>query len=391
MWNERLSWWRGKVAFRVTVADAGRFLSLCRETGVGVRRTRFVEDTLFGECPAKQYRRIRTAARKAGVRPRVIGRRGFPFWYRSHRLRPGLAVGLLVYAALMGWLSRFVWVVEVHGCEQMDPQEVAAAVADMGVRVGAPIGGVDSAVVQLRSLGRLPALSWVAVNMEGCVAHVQVAERKLPAKERLGRTPANVVAAVDGEILSMTVLEGEAVAGVGDGVVAGGLLVSGVRQTEFGEYLTRAAAEVIARTTRRVTVTVPLRGERAEPTGRVTVQPTVYLFHLAIPWFVPDTAPARYRPVMREGWLRGVCHTLPFGVRREYRIEQEVRPFERTPDEALALAYNKLDEAEQSLTEGKRLLTRHEAVAYTADAVTVTVTAECVENIAVQMNLTPDF
>lgn len=78
----------------------------------------------------------------------------------------------------------------------------------------------------------LPEVSWLAVNVRGCVAHVQVVERHRPPEAADRSTVTNIVARRAGLITKVEALEGQAMVLPGATVTEGQLLISGVSETE---------------------------------------------------------------------------------------------------------------------------------------------------------------
>ena len=80
-------------------------------------------------------------------------------------------------------------------------------------------------------------MAWLAVNLSGSVARVEVKERTLPPTPTDPNRPSNIRAARDGRIIEFSVYGGEAAVQNGDAVTEGMLLVSGVIEGEKGTIL----------------------------------------------------------------------------------------------------------------------------------------------------------
>ncbi len=106
----------------------------------------------------------------------------------------------------------------------------------------------------------LPEVSWLAVNVRGCVAHVQVVERHRPPKAADRSTVTNIVARRAGLITKVEALEGQAMVLPGATVTEGQLLISGVSETEhIGARFVHSMGSVWARTWYELSVSVPLQ------------------------------------------------------------------------------------------------------------------------------------
>ena len=106
----------------------------------------------------------------------------------------------------------------------------------------------------------LPEVSWLAVNVRGCVAHVQVVERHRPPEAADRSTVTNIVARRAGLITKVEALEGQAMVLPGATVTEGQLLISGVSETEhIGARFVHSMGAVWARTWYELSVSVPLQ------------------------------------------------------------------------------------------------------------------------------------
>ena len=117
----------------------------------------------------------------------------------------------------------------------------------------------------------LPDVVYLAVNVRGCTAHVQVVERTRPPHLYRDSDVQNIVAVRDGLVTEVTALDGAAAVSPGDTVTAGQLLISGAADSPRGVRLMRATGTVRARTWYTLTVPIPLAAEeRAGESGHVT-------------------------------------------------------------------------------------------------------------------------
>ena len=118
-------------------------------------------------------------------------------------------------------------------------------------------------------LNLIPELQWITVTQNGCLAQVVVRERLEPPETEDRTAPAHVVATQSGIITSQSILAGQALFEVGDTVVAGDRLVSGLVDLERTYILEHANAEIYARTWRKGTVYTPDSCLRKTYTGQV--------------------------------------------------------------------------------------------------------------------------
>ena len=265
---------RGSVYVRAKSAYPERMLNLCSARGIEFWDVRWIDDTALSFCVARgDLRALRRAAEGCGAEVSIERTAGTPFFFARLRRRHALFVGGILCAALLLVNSLFIWDFEVTGNETVPTETILHALREHGVHRGTFIYSFRSQDICNRVLPELKDLCWVAVNVRGCKAYVQVRER-VRAPERVNESePTNVIAAKPGLITKVRALDGEKKVLPGTSVQQGQLLIAGVVDTggtEKPSVTTRFLAgkgEVWARTWYDLTVRVPLTYEKKTYTG----------------------------------------------------------------------------------------------------------------------------
>ena len=266
---------RGSVCVRTKSAYPERMLNLCSARGIEFWDVRWIDDTALSFCVARgDLRALRRAAEGCGAEVSIERTAGTPFFFARLRRRRALFAGGILCAALLLVNSLFIWDFEVTGNETVPTETILHALREQGVHRGTFIYSFRSQDICNRVLPELKDLCWVAVNVRGCKAYVQVRER-VRAPERVNESePTNVIAAKPGLITKVRALDGEKRVLPGTSVQQGQLLIAGVVDTggtEKPSVTTRFLAgkgEVWARTWYDLTVRVPLTYEKKVYTGK---------------------------------------------------------------------------------------------------------------------------
>ena len=266
---------RGSVCVRAKSAYPERMLNLCSARGIEFWDVRWIDDTALSFCVARgDLRALRRAAEGCGAEVSIERTAGTPFFFARLRRRHALFAGGILCAALLLVNSLFIWDFEVTGNETVPTETILHALREHGVHRGTFIYSFRSQDICNRVLPELKDLCWVAVNVRGCKAYVQVRER-VRAPERVNESePTNVIAAKPGLITKVRALDGEKRVLPGTSVQQGQLLIAGVVDTggtEKPSVPTRFLAgkgEVWARTWYDLTVRVPLTYEKKVYTGK---------------------------------------------------------------------------------------------------------------------------
>lgn len=267
-----MSFWKqaaGIVRAELVSADPEGALRALGEAGIALdeitpKRALTLEFLLRREdLPAAE-----TLCRKRGDSFRVLGRQGL--WYAAGALwkRKLLLTGLVFLLGLTMLLPTRVLFFRVEGNKAVPRARILWEAERQGLSFGASRRGVRSERVKNALLEAIPELEWVGVNTQGCTAVISVRERTAPvpvpeAKHQVG----NIVAAMDGYILSVTVTQGTGQVQPGQAVKKGEILISGYTDCGICIQAAQAEGEILAQTRRQIEAVTPAQYLRK---GKIT-------------------------------------------------------------------------------------------------------------------------
>lgn len=299
---------RGTVHFLIFGNFPERFLNLCSRAGIPIWDIRPRDKGAYEAATyASSYRKLRPHARASGTRLKVSRREGWPFLRGRYRRRWGLVLGVAAACALLFYMSGCVWKVEVHGCETIDPAEITESLSELGLRPGVRSNSVDARRLENEMMLREEKLSWIAVNLIGSRAVIEIKER-VPAPEQIDydNRACNIVASQSGQIKYMEVYEGQSVLKVGDTVLAGEVIVSGITEDSYGNTrLQYARAKVVAQVYEDLEVVVPLEENELVETGEATVLHRLRVLGMSLPLSLPKKMTETYVESEEEQELLG--------------------------------------------------------------------------------------
>ena len=384
---------RGYVEIQVTGAFPERILNLCAQHRLPFWRLEWLDETTFTfRVALADLDRLKELAERAMCEIRVTARRGAAAAAAGMRKRWGFLLGLAVCLAAVSVLSRFLLVVEVEGNESVPTAVILSELQRLGVRPGAYGPAINEREVANEALIALPQLSFLAINLHGTRAQVLV-EEAVQAPELLDeKTPADVVADVDGIILDIHTSAGRAQFVDGDIVTEGEVLISGELDLyepegspiDMGSLLVRAAGTVTARTWRTLEETIPLATEEKCYTGQEKKLYSLHVLWGRFDFFENSSiSGGMYDKITQTGYLTLFGHTLPIGLTtttlREYTLEERTLEEEQAEERLRALLLTRLEGILES-REGQTL--RTDFVTRVEDGkLTVTLLAECEERI----------
>lgn len=383
---------RGIVRVEVECPYPERFVNVCAQNDVEFwGLVRVSETAVAVNMHIGGYRRLQRLAAGAGFLVRPVARRGVPFFLKKMRKRYALIFGMLAALILIWGASLFVWELRVVGNDAVSSAEILNVLEGVGVGVGSFGPGILSEEIANEVLMQIPQLSWIAVNVSGSRANVLVRE-KIPRPEIIDeKQPTMVYAVKSGIVSEMTVLNGSSMVKVGDTVLQGEVLMSGIMGSiSSGERTVHAMGEVYARTWYRLSLQMPLNMQQKVYTGKTSRKKSIIIAGNKINFFFNSRISYdNYDKIVSESQLSlPTGNVLPFAFSTaeyaEYTV-QTVRIDEAVAQELLQARL--LEALAEKLDDGVAVETEFEAVSENG-VITVTLNAECLEQIAAVRTLT---
>ena len=237
----------------------------------------------------------------------MLSKRGAPFFVWRFRKRYLFIAGFILFISVLYFFSLRIWDIEVIGNDRVSEERILKNLRDIGISIGTPSSEIDSEFIENKMLLQIPELRWLAVNVRGSRAEVEVRERTEKVEVVDTRLPCNVVSSRAGIITKIVVLEGAAQVEKGDTVVEGQLLASGVVDTVVGMRLVHAMAKVEARTWYNFSAKIPVNISIKEYTGAETDKKSVILGGKRLNLYLDSSIPYEKCDKITE---RTHCHYL---------------------------------------------------------------------------------
>ena len=391
MYKAAVNFLRGQVLVHIESGCPERVVNLCAGAEVpfwDVRWLSPVELTL--RTTRRGLAQVRRAAEQVGAAATVRREQGAPLLARRLRRRYVLLAAALLTVLLVVEGNFTIWEFQVSGNETVPDEAVLRALEDYGITIGTRSLDIDQKDMRNHVLLELEDVVWLAVNVRGCTAHVQVVERTRPPHLYRDSDVQNVVAARDGLITKIEALDGVTCVQVGDTVQAGQVLLGGVADSPRGCRYMRAHGRIRARTWYCWTVPVPLDVcEKTGEEGAVT-RVAVDIGRQRIKLYAGGSVlPVDCDKITEYRGLR-----LPFGLRLpvtlavEKTVTHTVYDGQRAEDDARAEGERQLlAQLRQTIGEDGAILQTDVSARRQGAYLMVTLRAECEEQIGVDAPL----
>ena len=376
---------RGQVRVRAECAFPERVLNLCGAQDLAFWDLEWESPTAFTcRLSRRDWRALREAGKKLDCTFDLVGREGAPYFLFRFRHRQALLVGLVGCALALFLGSFFIWDFQVEGNVTVPTERILRALEKNGVTLGTFGLSLDGEDIRNHVLLDVPELIWIAVNVSGCRAEVQVRERTVPPAMVDRREPCNLVARRAGLVKKVQTIGGVACVVPGSAVTEGQILISGVEDTDtVGARVLAGLGKVEARTWYGLTASMPLMALEKQYTGKEKTGVSLIFGSRRIKFFSNSSIDgAEYDKITSRYPLNLLGVPLPVTVVVEKWRFYEAVPTARTAAEAEkaaeAILTAQLQEMVEPYGEVKSTLcsTRQKE-----DALIVTLSAECLEEI----------
>lgn len=228
----------------VTVSIKGgfteRFINLCNRENVYMWNSVYRNGELTANVFCKDFKKLRGIRKKSGVKIKIIKKCGIYFFIRRNEKRKILIPGICTALLIMLFMNNFIWNIEVTGTKKISPDEIIEMLSESGLKYGTFVPGFDEAQAGREAVNLSDGkILWLAVNIKGSKATVEVRDYVKQQGLNTDNTPCNIVANFDGIILSAYTHTGVQVIQNGSAVKKGDLIISGVYENENGtvDYL----------------------------------------------------------------------------------------------------------------------------------------------------------
>ena len=283
---------------------------------------------------------------------------GATYLLYKYRKRAGLFVSGVAVFLFLFVSQLFVWDIRVEGNEKIRDEDIVHTLSQIGFTEGVYKKSVNLDSLVNNFLIREKRISWIAINFDGGVAHVEVREGRNPVVFEKKQN-VNLVASHDGIVMRADVLEGGSMVSKGDVVFKGQLLVSAFIDRKDKSSLRGARGSVWAMTQREISVYVPLNYIQKKYSGTSKIN---YVLNISGIELSLGTQRHSFELCSKNTEtfkaVAGGKYPLPFRITKntynEYCLEKRVRSHEECVEIARKTAMEHLKKNTLSFTEAGR-------------------------------------
>lgn len=261
-----------------------KIINLCAKNRIAVWNVHYGNNKIRLFITVKDFKRLPRILKRSGLRLHILNKTGFPFFINRYKRRFGIFAGIVIFFAVLQFMSGFIWIIEVEGNKTVTDSEILAICEDLGIKIGVKRNSIDTKNTPQDLLLKTDKLSWGSFNIEGCKLTVNVTE--IVPKTEDNTVATNLKAAKDGIIEKIDVTSGNPVVKVGDIVKKGDLLVSGITETMRDTKFVHSIGTVTAKTEETITLFEPFIKKSETLTGKTAKRRVLEIFGIKIPLYI---------------------------------------------------------------------------------------------------------
>lgn len=259
----------------------------------------------------------------------------------KRRGRYGIIVGIMLVIAASLYFSGVIVTIDIQGNERISDEIILSALEEIDIKSGTPFGQIDYIYSENQLRLMVDGISWAGMHRTGHRLVVEVTEIVEKPDMLHDRIPCNITSSHDAEILYTSVLDGMLMHKVGDYVMAGDILVTGVTSDSTGRVtLHHAMGNIIGKYEETVDFEGEFTKESAVFTGETDTRRRLKLLNLEIPLYFGKNKYDYRECEITDKPLTVFGKTLPISI--EKTVYREIKRMETTLDE---------EELEKSLME----------------------------------------
>ncbi|HNX29219.1 MAG TPA: sporulation protein YqfD [Syntrophomonadaceae bacterium] len=224
--NRILNQMEGIISVRLYGQSCEKVINMASMRGIYIWDIRREEKYLEFKIRKSAYEALTNIAADNNYQMEIIKVQGMPFFKKIIQRRSGFLSGALLFILAIYLMSSFIWFIEVENNQKIDTSTIVLTAAKHGLYKGAAKWSFSRSEVEKQILIDINQLSYVKVDIRGVKATIEVVEKILPGDEITG--PCHIVAAKDGVVEEILLLEGQANAKEGEAVSKGDIIISGI-------------------------------------------------------------------------------------------------------------------------------------------------------------------
>lgn len=385
-----LRWFSGYAKFTAKGKFPERLLNMTMKNGVQLWGMRSDSSSLTAYVAAREYKFLRPFAKRCELTLKCTKKGGLPFIISQYKIRSGLLVGAILYIAISIILSGYIWNININTSGSINEYELREELRSLGLYEGAKISDINIQDIEQQATIDMDNIAWISINITGTLVNIEISPR-IDKKTPTDKTPSNIIASSDGVITGIEAGEGKPSVKIGEAVVKGQMLVSGILEYDVGGFkLKHSDAKIYAQTKKTLSVSVPLEETVLKKNDFNTYKKSLSLLWVSFPISIYGTPDGYISTQIKNENVELFGTQLPIKITTEnYNIYENIK-VKRTEKQARTLAEKQLSLLETFSLNNAKSYTKKYTQKISNGKLILTGTYTCTEDIAIQQEIKID-
>ena len=365
-----------------------RFINICKSKGIFLWNIKMKKGVLlYANIGIKEYKNIRTIAKKTGTRIRIKKKCGIPFMLNKYKKRKIFAGILVVAVILIAIMANFVWNIEITGNESISKEEILLALQEEGLKTGTYKGKLDTNLVIQNIRLKRDDIAWIGITIEGTNAKVEIKESTKAPNIIPQDEYCNIVADKECMITKINAQNGTAAVEVGDIVKVGDVLVNGYLEGKYtGIRYVHAIADIEAKVWYSKKEKINLNQQVPTETGNTEEKYSLIINNFKINFYKTLSKFENYDTINESKRLKLFSNFyLPIEILKTINKEYVIEDVTYTEQELIEISKQRIEEELKSQIQNQENIVNEQVNTYASDGyIEIEVIYEVLETIGVE-------
>ncbi len=360
-----------------------RFINTCMKNGIflwGIVRKK--QTLVQAKIGVQDIEKAEDIAKEHNCRVEIKRQRGLPFLIERYKKRKIFFIMLFIVIALIFGLSRFIWNIEVVGCNKIDSNEIINLIKENGIKIGKYKGNIntDNIINKIRILR--DDLAWIGIEIKGTNAIVRVVEADSKPDIIDENSFTNIIATKDAIIESISAQNGTIMVQKGDSVKKGDVLIAGYMEGKYTDkYYVNSNGEVKGNVQYMQTERISKKETKKSETGNINKKYAIKFNNFRINFYKKLSKFKKYDTIVSSKKVELFSNFyLPIELLKLTNYEVEESVVEHNLEDAKALGISRIEEKMKDLINGE-VIDKKIDVTERDSSYEVKVTYSVIENI----------
>ena len=360
-----------------------RFINTCMKNGIflwGIVRKK--QTLIQAKIGLQDIEKAKEIAKDHGCKIETKRQRGLPFLIERYKKRKIFFILLFIVLALIFGLSKFIWNIEVTGCENINSEEIINLVKENGIKIGKYKGSIDTDNIVNKIRISRDDLAWIGIEIKGTNAIVRVVEAESKPNIVDENSFTNIVATKDAVITNISAQNGTIMVQKGDSVKKGDVLIAGYMEGKYTDrYYVNSNGEAKGMVQYMQTERISKKETKKSETGKINTKYAIKFNNFRINFYKRLSKFKKYDTIVSSKKVELFSNFyLPIELLKFTNYEVEDTVVEHDLEDAKSLGTSTIEDKMKNLINGE-VIDKKIDVTERESSYEIKVTYSVIENI----------